>query len=296
MRFDLTDLRLFLAVVDAGNITHGAAQVGLSLRAASERLRNMEIEGDVKLLQRGRRGVVPTEAGEALAHHARTIAHSLSQMREEIGHYAKGLRANVRVFANTAAIAEILPARLAPWLAAHPQVDVDLQERQSVEVARSVASGFAEIGILSSAVETGDLVLKPFAIDRLVVVAARHHPLLRTPRVRFADILGHHFVCLAAGALQAHIDGQAARIGTRLKKRVALRSFDDICRMAAEGVGIGIVPETAARRFRRAGQIDVLALQDDWATRRLSVCARGEDALTPLALDLFRHLAAETST
>ncbi|MFN4169796.1 MAG: LysR family transcriptional regulator, partial [Pannonibacter phragmitetus] len=41
MRFDLTDLRLFLAVVDGGTITHGAADAGLSLPAASERLRDM---------------------------------------------------------------------------------------------------------------------------------------------------------------------------------------------------------------------------------------------------------------
>ncbi|RZM25885.1 MAG: LysR family transcriptional regulator, partial [Sphingomonas sp.] len=75
MRFDLTDLRLFLAVVDAGSITHGAADVGLSLPAASERLRDMEATGEVVLLRRGRRGIAPTEAGEMLAHHARTILH-----------------------------------------------------------------------------------------------------------------------------------------------------------------------------------------------------------------------------
>ncbi len=75
MRFDLTDLRLFLAVVEAGSITHGAADVGLSLPAASERLRDMEATGDVSLLKRGRRGIAPTEAGEMLAHHARTILH-----------------------------------------------------------------------------------------------------------------------------------------------------------------------------------------------------------------------------
>ena len=67
MRFDLIDLRLFLAVVDAGSITHGAADAGMSLPAASERLRDMEAAGEVLLLQRGRRGVSPTEAGEALA-------------------------------------------------------------------------------------------------------------------------------------------------------------------------------------------------------------------------------------
>ncbi len=55
MRFDFTDLRLFLAVADAGSITHGAAEVNLSLAAASERLREMETTGGVRLLERGRR-------------------------------------------------------------------------------------------------------------------------------------------------------------------------------------------------------------------------------------------------
>lgn len=55
MRFDLTDLRLFLAVVEAGSITHGAAAANLSLAAASERLRDMEAVGGVSLLDRGRR-------------------------------------------------------------------------------------------------------------------------------------------------------------------------------------------------------------------------------------------------
>ncbi len=131
MRFDLIDLRLFLAVIDAGSITHGAAEAGISLAAASERLRDMETAGEVLLLHRGRRGVELTEAGEALAHHARAILHQMAQMRAELGRYAKGLRANVRILANTAAISEFLPERLAPWLTAHPQVDVELKERQS---------------------------------------------------------------------------------------------------------------------------------------------------------------------
>lgn len=172
MRFDLTDLRLFLAVVDAGSITHGAAEIGLSLPAASERLRDMEATGEVVLLHRGRRGITPTEAGEMLTHHARTILHQMARMRGDIGHYAKGMRASVRIVANTATVTEFLPDRLGPWMADHPQLDIELKERGSAEIARSIAAGFGEIGILSSAVETGALTLRPFAVDRLVVVTS----------------------------------------------------------------------------------------------------------------------------
>ncbi|PKU23873.1 LysR family transcriptional regulator [Telmatospirillum siberiense] len=292
MRFDLTDLRLFLAVVDAGSITHGAADAGLSLAAASERLRDMEATGEVVLLTRGRRGVVPTEAGEALAHHARAILHQMAQMRGELGHYAKGLRTMIRILANTAAVTEFLPRRLAPWMAAHPQADVELKERQSVEIAKAIAAGFAEIGILSSAAVATGLTLRPFALDRLVMVASRNHPLAAKAEVRFADLLDQHFIGLTGGALQRHIDMQAENLGAKLKVRVALRNFDGICRMAGEGVGIGIVPESAARRSKRSARIAIARLQDDWATRRLSVCVRSEAELTSPTRSLFEYLSA----
>jgi len=291
MRFDLTDLRLFLAVVDAGSITHGAAEAGLSLAAASERLRDMEAAGQVLLLERGRRGVAPTAAGEALAHHARAILQQMTRMRGELGEYAKGVRATVRVLANTAAMTEFLPGRLSAWMAANSQIDLELKERQSGEIARSIARGLADIGILSDAADAEGLTLRPFAVDRLVVVAARGHALAAMARVRFADLLDRHFVGLAASALQDHIDARAAIAGGRLKFRMKLRTFDGICRAAGNGAGIGIVPETAARRCRRSARIAVIRLADAWATRRLSVCVRSEKDLTPPAQSLFRHLA-----
>ncbi len=291
MRFDLIDLRLFLAVVDTGSITHGAADVGLSLPAASERLRDMEAIGKVKLLQRGRRGVWPTPAGEALARHARLIWRQMAQMHGDLVEHASGLRATILLATNTAALTQFLPQRLSAWMATHPRIDVELKERQSVEIARAVAAGVVEIGILSDAVETGSLKMRPFALDRLVVVVPRGHALAAKRRVAFADILDQHFVGLADGALQEHIDLQAVRMGANLKVRVRLRTFEGICHMAADGVGLGIVPETAARRCGRYEKIASVRLADNWATRRLSVCVRSEEELASPARDLFEHLA-----
>ncbi len=63
MRLDLADLRLFIAIVDTGSITGGAANAHLALASASERLRKMEAEIGVPLLHRHARGVTMTEAG-----------------------------------------------------------------------------------------------------------------------------------------------------------------------------------------------------------------------------------------
>jgi DNA-binding transcriptional LysR family regulator len=292
MRFDLTDLRLFLLVLEAGSITHGAAQANLALPSASERLRGMEEAMGLRLLVRGRRGVEPTPAGDALAHHARIIFRQIDQMQGELGEYSKGLKGTIRLLANTAAITEFLPEALAPYLASHPHIAIDLKERLSTEIVKAVSGGLEEIGIISDAVDAGVLQLLPFAVDRLVLVAPRNHPLAEARRVAFREIVEHDFVGLTAGsALQEHISEHAARAGHPLKFRVRVRTFEGICRMVAHNVGIGIVPETAARRCRRSMAIRSVRLTDGWATRHLSLCFRVFENLSPFARDLAEYLS-----
>lgn len=293
MRFDLTDLRLFIAVADAGSITHGAAEVGLALPSASERLRDMETIGEVKLLERGRRGVSLTAAGEALAHHARIVLRQMTDMHTDLFTHAKGMRSTVRVAANTASVTEYLPARLARFMADNPQIDVELKERQSAEIARSVSGGFVEIGILSDAVDTTGLVLLPFTIDRLVLITGPDHPLAARKSTCLADVLHEPFIGLYSGALYDHIEAHAARLGVKLKTRTRLRTFESICPMVAAGVGLAIIPELVAHRMMAATSIVRIPLTDAWATRHLSLCIRSLDELTSSARALIEHLSEE---
>jgi len=292
MRFDLTDLRLFLAVADTGSITHGAADVGLSLPAASERLRDMEAAGQVMLLERGRRGVSLTEAGEALVHHARTVMRQMADMHSELGLHAKAMRTAIRVAANTAAITEYLPEKLAIWMTENPRIDVELKERQSADIARAVVRGFVEIGILSDAAGTTELERIPFAQDQLVAIVAKHHRLAGSRRVSFPDILHEQFIGLSAGALQEHIESQASRLGGRLKIRTRLRTFEGISNMVAAGAGIAIIPHTAAQRLRKTLPIATVAISDAWAKRNLVIAVRSREELTAAAKSLVDHLAS----
>jgi DNA-binding transcriptional LysR family regulator len=95
MRFDLTDLRLFLHVVEAGSITRGAARMHLAIAAASTRIRDMEATLGTPLLHRRRQGVQPTEAGHTLLHHARVLLQQAERMRGDLAEYADGLRGQV---------------------------------------------------------------------------------------------------------------------------------------------------------------------------------------------------------
>jgi molybdate transport repressor ModE-like protein len=297
MRFDLTDLRLVLNVAEAASITHGAARSGLSLASASERIRDMEETLGTALFERQRRGVSPTAAGNALVHHARAVTQQIELMRGELNQYAKGLRGRIRVLSNTAATLEFLPRALAAFLAAHPDIDLDLDERPSAEIVRAVAGGQADIGIVADAVDAAaELQTFPFVEDRLVLVTPHKHPLGKRRKVAFREALGHDFVGLVAGsALQEHVGGHAARAGRPLKLRVRLTGFDAVCRAVGSGIGLAIVPATAAERCRRSMAIRLVALSDPWALRHLRICVRDLRALPAHAQRLLDHLRAQAS-
>ena len=293
MRFDLPDLGLFRHVVEAGSITQGARRANLALAAASTRIRNMENTLGAALLVRSRQGVVPTQAGRTLLQHARAILAEAERLREDLGAYAGGLAGQIRVLSNTNALTEFLPEALSSFLAAHPQVSVDLEERLSDEIVGLIAEGVADLGIIAGTVDAASLETFPFRKDRFVLVVARDHPLAKRTNTAFAQVLDYDFVGLdRSSALQRFLADKAARVGQPLRLRIQLRSFDAVCRMVECNVGIGIVPETTAHRVSRSMAIAVVALADAWALRDLTICVRRLRDLPPYARRLVEHLRA----
>ncbi|MFC4169384.1 LysR substrate-binding domain-containing protein [Teichococcus aestuarii] len=292
MHLDLTDLRLFRHVAEAGSITAGGARAGLALASASARLRAMEAQAGVALLLRGRRGIRLTPAGEALLHHARLVGQQVERMRGELGEYARGLQGHVRLLANTAATVEFLPEPLARFLAAHPQVEIALEERTSTAIAAAVAEGRAELGIAADHADLAGLEALPFRTDRLVLVAAPDHPLAGRGGVRLEEALGWPFIGLGAGsALQRHLAGHAARASGRLRLRLQAPGPEAACRMAAVGAGLALVPVAAAPRAGAAAPLALIPLAEAWAERRLLLLHRRGAALPAHAARLLVHLA-----
>lgn len=291
MHFDLIDLRLFLHTVECGNITAGARRSHLSLPAASARIRAMESSLGIALLERNRRGVQPTPAGQALVSHARQIGQQVERLQFDLAQYANGLHGQVRLLCNTAALSEYLPELLATFLRQRPHIDVDIQELPSLRIVQALGKGIADLGIVSTAVATGDLQTRPFRDDPLVLIMPLDHPLAAIEQPGFARSLEHGHVGLSASsALSLHLEEQALHLGRRMQVRVRAEGFDGVIRMVAHGAGLGIVPLAAVQRWQGLLPLRSVALQDAWAERRLLLCARDFASLPGQALALLAAL------
>ncbi|MFM0327536.1 LysR substrate-binding domain-containing protein [Caballeronia glebae] len=289
MRFDLTDMRLFLTVTERGSITAGAQAMHLALASASERIAGMEAALGAPLLERNRRGVQATAAGDAFVRHARAILGQVEQMRGELRSFATGLKGRIRMMSNTAALAAFLPPRLSRFLAAYPDLSIDLDERPSVEIVQALAESRADLGVVSDTADLGRLETHLLAQDQLVVVAHRAHRIAGESAVAFAEIVGEAFVGLSDAALELHLAERASRLGQQMSYRIRMRSIDNVGMLVEAGIGLAILSEASARMLERPALV-VVPLSEPWATRRLHLCARDFRALTPHARLLAQTL------
>lgn len=292
MRYNLTDLRLFVAVAEAQNLTRGAERAHLAPSSASHRLQQLETALGTPLFVRRARGVTPTRAGEALLRHARQLFAQLEQMHADLAPFAAGVRGHVTLWANTHATHSFLPDDLAHFLRAHPQVSVTLEERTSPEIVMAVARGEVEVGVVAERVEGAEVEMIPYRADRLVLITPAEHPLAAKASTRFAEVLDHPFVMLHAGsAIHTFTMNAAATLGRHLDVRIQVRSFEAVCRMVGAGVGLGLVPKSAVSTGGLREPPTVVELDEAWAQRDLQVCVRQRAALSGFAAALVDSLA-----
>ena len=183
----------------------------------------------------------------------------------------------MRLLANTNALAEFLPEALSSFLAAHPHVSVDLEERLSDEIVGLIAEGVGDVGIVAGTVDIGRAADLPVPLGPVRGGDQRRPPLAARPASAFAEVLAHDFVGLErSSSLQRFLAAKAAREGRTLRLRVQLRSFDDVCRLVECGVGVGVVPKTTAAR---AAKTMAPASSSSPTTGRSASCASACGAL-----------------
>jgi len=290
MRPDLASLALFIRVAETRSITKAAQACHIALAAASRRIAQLEDQFSVQLLYRTARGVELTPAGNALLQHARILMSQVDELRADITDYSKGSKGTVRVSANASALAQYLPEDLATFAAAHPAIKVSLGEERSGAIVQAIQSGAADVGIVMEGAETRGLELLDYRADTLCAVMPRRHP-VKGKSLAFESLLDHDFVGLESNTVISQIMlEQASRAGRPLRLRVQVKSFDVVAKMIQAGLGIGILPEAAARSFAAPMGLRLVALTDAWATRRMFVAVRQYASLPAPARLLVDHL------
>ncbi|KUM99990.1 LysR family transcriptional regulator [Streptomyces yokosukanensis] len=241
---DLAALELLLAVARLGSLGAAAREVGITQPAASSRIRSMERQLGVALVDRSPRGSRLTDAGALVTDWARRVVEAAAAF--DAG--ARALRdrrdSRLRVAASMTIAEYLLPGWLLALHAARPDTAVSLLAGNSAKVAELLLSGEADLGFVEGlSVPTGlDSVV--IAHDRLIVVTAPGHPWARRRRPLGAEELAATPLILrerGSGTRQV-LD---AALGGLARPLIELSSTTAVKASAVSGAGPSVLSELA---------------------------------------------------
>ena len=290
-RVDFVTLKLFCAIVQSGSITKGANECNLALSAASRRISEFEETVGMALLDRSVKGVTLTHAGHAVMQHALRLFQGFEQLSNELTEYSKGVKGNVRLWANMSALTEFLPTALASFLKAHSEIQVEVEEQLSGDIVRALMDGIADIGVFAEGPITTGLDTRVMGSDQLVIACSKTHPLSKRKSITFEECLEYDFVGLNRGSSLLELTSRSAeKLGKQMRLRIQVRSYDAMCQMIAVNLGVGVLPYQACAAQIKALGLKAIELEDPWAKRNLLVATKAGISQSPATTLLSQHL------
>jgi DNA-binding transcriptional LysR family regulator len=259
---DLRQLRYFSALAETLNFHRAAERLNISQPPLTVAIRKLEEDLGVALFERGPRGVRLTAAGEAALAPAREALAAAELVRDAVRQGAAGLRGRLSVGFIGSAIGDLLPRIVSPFRQAFPQVELALEEMNSVEIVRGIAARRIDIGLVRLPVMDSAPV-RMDVIERDVMVAAlpRDDVLARRKSISLSALADRDFIIYSPiSVLHATIRLACHRAGFAPRVAQEAVQVQTLLSLVEAGLGIALVP---ARGARFAGDgVRIVPLQD----------------------------------
>ena len=283
---DLTLFRSLLAVAEHGAVTDAATALGISQSALSRRMDQLGEELGAPLLERVGRGVALTAIGQIAVEEGKLLVQRYERLKSRIHEHLRLDAGVVRIGGGATAVGFLLPGAIAAFRKQHPGVVFQVKEAGSREIEAAVGSEELELGIVTLPTHTREVEERPLARDRIVLVAAKDHPLARRERIDAQALNGQNLVGFEAGsAVRWLIDAALREAQVEVNVVMELRSVAAILQMVETTGSLAFVSELSvlSEPSRRGRAVVPVAVRGLEIQRDLALISKRGRSLSPAA-------------
>lgn len=246
-RISTRDLQIIDAITRDGSVRAAARRLHIAQPPLSRALHQLEERVGVRLFERSSRGMQPTPEGEELAYHAADILARLGRAEDAVRDLGSGHAGHLRIGYTDDFQYGWFPRRFSDFLAAHPAVEVHLEQDYTPLLCERVASGLLDLAFITppSPTHLVDLEIQSLGPTPLRLLVPADHPVAKRPRVGLEILRGE---VLIVGALRPES-------GFYIQIMQTLRGFEReirfrrgiyptamIANAVASGIGWALVP------------------------------------------------------
>ncbi len=272
----IVQLRIFSTIAEMKNFTDVAVHLGITQSAVSHALSSLEKELGLPLINRDRRGIVPTDAGERILGHAREILVRSDRIQEVVAGLS-GLRiGKVRVGTLQSAAIRLLPGVISTLRQKYPCLEVSLFEGTDQEIQDWLVSDTVDVGVMTAPCDHLESI--PLLEDRFFALFPEAHPLGDRPSLCFDDLKSEPFIRSTGTCGTLVISDLLQRDHGKDKKVVEPHNISTVAAMLRAGVGCAILPELAIPKDKSGMKIVPI---EPPLIRKIVLSSTGFDSLSP---------------
>jgi DNA-binding transcriptional LysR family regulator len=280
---DVKRLQVLLSVVDLGSVTAAADALVYTPSAVSQQLRRLEREVGQPLLRRHARGMSPTDAGEVLAAHARTVIRQLSAAEADLAEIA-GLRQGRLTLGTFPTVASsFLPLAVRRFRELHPAIRLDILSARQPQLIEWLENGAVDLSLLWDyewqRLDSAVLNLTELFSDPTVLVVSAEHRLARRRRVAMADLANEKWVIRVDHPVVEVLHRAAVAAGFEPEISFRASDYQEAQAMVGIGFGVALAPRTAV--LNRLPNVRAISLGTTVAARRVLVGHRRDRVDSP---------------
>ncbi len=243
---DLRQLQAFLAVVDHGGFTAAAKATHTVQSNVSTHVARLERELDATLIDRATGK--PTQEGEAVLVRVRRIQNELSSLESDVSSLRGSPRGLVRVGIIGTTARWLAPVLADELTAAAPEIQLVVADGTTRSQVLRLLDGELDLGVVALPVDDPEVITHPLFQEDHTVVAPTDHPLVKQNNVVTLEQLARHPLLLAAPGtpFRHEVEDAFRTAGLRITPQMEVDGLRLLASMAFQGIGITIVPATAA--------------------------------------------------
>lgn len=252
----LTDIALFLKVLDLGSISAAARNLDISVAVASKRLQRLERDLGVRLLQRTTRQLRVTPEGAALASQGRMLVEDLEALTASLRQGGTEISGTLRLTTSASFGRQYISPLLAEFVALHPLVNISVHLND--EMVDMVSAGF-DLAVRIGNLSDSSLVARKLASNRRILCAAPEYLRRRGIPATMADLAQHECLVLVGSHGREDLwrlrDGEGREESVRVRGRLESNLGDSLRDAALAGLGIALHSTWHVDEDLRAGRL-----------------------------------------
>jgi DNA-binding transcriptional LysR family regulator len=288
-------LKVFCDLVDTGSFSVAAAQNFVTQSAVSQQIRTLETRYGRKLVERAKRRVRPTPAGEIFYEISKEIVALYNDLEGRLQAFANIVAGTVRVATVHSVGLYEFSEELKRYLKAYPSVNIRLEYKKSNQIYEDVLAGTLDVGVIAYPTKRPQIRLIPFREDRLVLICDPSHALAKQKSVTIRKLDGMNFVGFEKD-IPTHkaIERAFQKHNVRVQYVAEVDNIEVIKRIVEVGTGISIGPEPAAAPEVRNKSLVAIPISDENFGRQLGVIHKEGRHFSPAAEKFIEMLTRES--